>query len=175
MDGFHMSTKVFGLIFAVLVMGFIGGTQVNVFLLRRFSSQRIFFHALLFQAFTGLVFFTGTRVHLIDLPATLVLFFFLLSIGLTLPNGAALGLAPFSRNAGTASALLGFLQAGAGSLISTGIGVLGASAIAALMAGTGFAPLIRLIPGRTRIVRIPRAPEREHLFGLHLNPTSTPE
>src|SRR5260221_1772776 len=167
MDGFRMSTKVFGLIFAVLVMGFIGGSQVNVFLLRRFSSQRIFFHALLFQAFTGLVFFTGTRVHLIDLPATLVLFFFLLSIGLTLPNSAALGLSPFSRNAGTASALLGFLQAGAGSLISTGIGVLGASAIAALMAGTALAALIVLIAGRTRIVELTETSESEALSVLH--------
>ena len=162
MDGFHMSTKVFGLIFAVLVMGFIGGSQVNVFLLRRFSSQHIFFHALLFQDFTGLVFFAGARIHAIGLPATLVLFFFfLLSIGLTLPNGAALGLAPFSRNAGTASALLGFLQAGAGSLISTGIGILGASAIAALMAGTALAALIVLIAGRTRIVELTETSESE--------------
>src|SRR3981081_1924052 len=136
MEGFHMSPKAFGLTFAVLVMGFIGGNQVNVFLLRRLSSQRIFFHALLFQVFTGLIFFAGTRTHVIGLPAMLVLFFFfLLSIGLTAPNAAALGLAPFSRDAGSASALLGSLQAGIGSLISTGIGVLGASAIVTLMAG----------------------------------------
>jgi DHA1 family bicyclomycin/chloramphenicol resistance-like MFS transporter len=168
MDGFRMSTKVFGLIFAVLVMGFIGGSQVNVFLLRRFSSQRIFFHALLFQAFTGLVFFTGTRLHLIGLPATLVLFFFfLLSIGLTTPNAAALGLAPFSRNAGSASALLGSLQAGTGSLISTGIGVLGASAIVTLMAGTAFAALIILIAGRTRIVELTETSESEAVSVLH--------
>jgi DHA1 family bicyclomycin/chloramphenicol resistance-like MFS transporter len=68
MDGFHMSAKAFGLTFAVLVMGFIAGNQVNVFLLRRLSRQGIFFHALLFQVFTGLVFFAGTRLHVIGLP-----------------------------------------------------------------------------------------------------------
>jgi hypothetical protein len=93
---------------------------------------------LLFQVFTGLVFFAAARIHVIGLLAMLVLFFFfLLSIGLTAPNAAALGLAPFSRDAGSASALLGFLQAGAGSLLSTGIGVLGASAIVTLMMGNG--------------------------------------
>jgi DHA1 family bicyclomycin/chloramphenicol resistance-like MFS transporter len=168
MEGFHMSPKAFGLTFAVLVMGFIGGNQVNVFLLRRLSSQRIFFHALLFQVFTGLVFFAGTRTHVIGLPAMLVLFFFfLLSIGLTAPNAAALGLAPFSRDAGSASALLGSLQAGIGSLISTGIGVLGASAIVTLMAGTAFAALIILIAGRTRIVELTETSESEAVSVLH--------
>jgi DHA1 family bicyclomycin/chloramphenicol resistance-like MFS transporter len=162
MDGFHMSTKAFGLTFAALVMGFIGGNQVNVFLLRRLSSQRIFFHALLFQVLLGLVFFAGTRIHIIGLSAMLVLFFFfLLSIGLTTPNAAALGLAPFSRDAGSASALLGFLQASTGSVVSTGIGVLGASAIVTLMAGTAFAALIILIAGRTRIVELTETTENE--------------
>ena len=168
MEGFHMSPKAFGLTFAVLVMGFIGGNQVNVFLLRRLSSQRIFFHALLFQVFTGLIFFAGTRTHVIGLPAMLVLFFFfLLSIGLTAPNAAALGLAPFSRDTGSASALLGSLQAGIGSLISTGIGVLGASAIVTLMAGTAFAALIILIAGRTRIVELTETSESEAVSVLH--------
>jgi DHA1 family bicyclomycin/chloramphenicol resistance-like MFS transporter len=168
MDGFHMSTKAFGLTFAVLVLGFIGGSQVNIFLLRRFSSQRIFFHALLFQVFTGLVFFIGTRIYVMGLPAMLVLFFFfLLSIGLTGPNAAALGIAPFSRDAGSASALLGFLQAGTGSLISTCIGVLGASAIVTLMAGTAFAALIILIAGRTRIVEFTETSESEAVSVMH--------
>jgi MFS transporter, DHA1 family, multidrug resistance protein len=94
-------------------------------------------------------------------------FFFLLSIGLTTPNAAALGLAPFSRDAGSAAALLGSLQAGTGSLISTGIGVLGASAIVKLMAGTAFAALIILIAGRTRIVELTETSESEAVSVLH--------
>jgi MFS transporter, DHA1 family, multidrug resistance protein len=156
MDGYHLSTRAFGLVFAVLVMGFIGGNQVNVF------------QALLFQVFTGLVLFAGTRSHLIGLPATLVLFFFaLLSIGLTYPNAAAIGLAPFSRDAGSASALLGFLQAGTGALLSTGIGVLGPSSIVSLSSGTALIALLILIAGRTRIVELIEAPEGEVVLAVH--------
>ncbi len=137
MDGFHMSTRGFGLTFATLTMGFIGGSQINVFLLRKFRSQQIFYGALLVQVITGIIFFAGAHVHLFGLPATLVLFFIFLScIGLTTPNSAALGLAPFTKDVGSAAALLGFLQTGMGALISTGIGLLGTSAVISLLAGT---------------------------------------
>jgi MFS transporter, DHA1 family, multidrug resistance protein len=149
-------------------MGFIGGNQVNVFLLRRFSSQHIFYYALLFKVLTGLVLFAGTRSHLIGLSATLVLFFFaLLSIELTYPNAAAIGLAPFSRDAGSVSALLEFLQAGTGSLISTGIGVLGPSSIVSLSSGAELIALLILIAGRTRIVELIEAPEGEAVSAVH--------
>jgi DHA1 family bicyclomycin/chloramphenicol resistance-like MFS transporter len=168
MDGYHLGVHAFGLVFAVLVMGFIGGNQVNVFLLRRFSSQRIFFYALIFQVFVGVIFFTGAQLHLIDLPATLVLFFFfLLTIGLTYPNAAALGMAPFSKDAGSASALLGFLQAGIGSAISTGIGILGATAIVSLLSSSAFIALLVLLIGRTRIPALIQAPEGEAVTSIH--------
>jgi DHA1 family bicyclomycin/chloramphenicol resistance-like MFS transporter len=155
MDGFHMDAKAFGLVFATLTMGFIGGNQVNVFLLRRFNSRRIFFYALVVQVFTGIIFFTGVHSRIFGLPATLLLFFIFLScIGLTYPNAAALGLAPFSKDTGSASALLGFLQSGTGALISMGIGLLGATAIVSLLSGTALTALIILLAGRTRIVHL---------------------
>jgi DHA1 family bicyclomycin/chloramphenicol resistance-like MFS transporter len=152
MDGFHMGTKAFGLVFTVLVMGFIGGNQLNVFLLRRFTSRQIFFAALVVQVLTGSLFFAGMLVHVVGLAATLVLFFVFLScIGLTYPNAAALGLAPFSRDAGRASALLGFLQTGTGALVSLGIGLLGARAVSSLLASTAVVGMLILIAGRTAI------------------------
>ena len=133
-------------------MGFIGGNQVNVFLLRAFNSQQIFNGALIAQVTIGLVFFVGMRSHVVGLAATLVLFFIFLScIGLTYPNAAALGLAPFSRDAGRASALLGFLQTGTGALVSTGIGFLGASAVVTLLSATAVIALLILLLGKTRI------------------------
>ena len=168
MDGYHLGAKAFGLIFAVLVMGFIGGNQVNVFLLRRFTSQKIFFYALTFQVFIGLIFFASAHAHILDLPATLVLFFFfLLAIGLTYPNAAAIGMAPFSKDAGSASALLGFLQAGVGSAISMGIGVLGATAIVSLLSSTSFIALLVLLIGRTRISALIETPEGETVAAMH--------
>jgi MFS transporter, DHA1 family, multidrug resistance protein len=152
MDGFRVSDKLFGVIFAILTLGFIGGSQLNVFLLRRHSSVRIFSAALLFQVFTGIVFFTGAQLGWYGMTPTLVLFFlFLSSIGLTYPNAAAIALAPFSRNVGSASALLGFIQMGTGALVSTGIGFFGAGAVVALMSGAALLAAIIFALGR-RIV-----------------------
>jgi MFS transporter, DHA1 family, multidrug resistance protein len=156
MDGFHVSPQAFGAVFATLTMGFIGGNQVNVFLLRKFSSERVFSQALRFQVLTGIVFFVGMRNGWFGFGATLALFFLFLScIGLTYPNAAAIALAPFSRNAGSASALLGFLQMGIGALISTGIGFIhtnAAAAVVALLAGTAGLSLVLLTAGKRTIV-----------------------
>lgn len=152
MDGFHLGERAFGVVFAVLVGGFIGGSQVNVFLLRRFTSRNIFFCALLVQVVTGLLFWAGTYSHVIGLRGTLVLFFVFLScIGLTSPNSAALGLARFSRDAGRASALMGFLQAGAGALISMSIGLVGVGAVISLLSSTAVLAMVILLVGRPRI------------------------
>ncbi|MEI9981024.1 MAG: multidrug effflux MFS transporter [Edaphobacter sp.] len=152
MDGFHMGTTAFGMVFAVLVMGFIGGNQLNVFLLRRFTSQEVFFAALLTQTAIGVVFFLGMHSRLLGLTSTMALFFFFLScIGLTYPNAAALGLAPFSRDAGRASALLGFLQTGVGALVSMGIGLLGVHAVISLLSSTVLLALGIFLVGRTSI------------------------
>jgi DHA1 family bicyclomycin/chloramphenicol resistance-like MFS transporter len=155
MDGYHMGTRAFGIVFAVLVMGFIGGNQLNVFLLRKFTSQQIFLSALILQVAVGTLFFIGVQNHILDLKATMALFFVFLScIGLTYPNGAAIGLAPFSRDAGRASALLGFLQTGTGALISMGIGLVGVKAVITLLSSTAAAALVILLAGRA-IIRQP--------------------
>ncbi len=162
MDGYHMGARAFGITFAVLVMGFIGGNQVNVFLLRKFTSQRIFLVSLVAQVLTGAAFFAGMRSHLVGLPATLVLFFVFLScIGLTYPNAAALALAPFSHNAGRASALLGFLQTGTGAVISMSIGFYGVNAVVSLLSSTALLALVILLIGRSRISQTIQAEEPE--------------
>jgi DHA1 family bicyclomycin/chloramphenicol resistance-like MFS transporter len=149
MDGFHLSTKAFGIVFAALVMGFIGGNQLNVLMLRRFTSQQIFLAALCLQVAIGIIFLAGMLSHTIGLAATLILFFVFLScIGLTYPNGAALGLAPFSQDAGRASALLGFFQTGTGALISMSIGVLGSRAVIPLLSVTALIALASIMLGR---------------------------
>lgn len=58
----------------------------------------------------------------IGLYGTIALFFICLScLGIINPNGAAVALSPFARNAGSAAALLGFIQLGIGAVISSGI------------------------------------------------------
>jgi MFS transporter, DHA1 family, multidrug resistance protein len=139
MDGFHVKPQTFGAIFATLTGGFIAGSQLNIFLLRMFASSRIFSIALTIQTLTGVLFLIGSRLHWLTMLPTLILFFVFLScIGLTYPNAAAIALAPFSRNVGSASALLGFIQMGTGAVMSIGIAVFGAGAVIALMASTAF-------------------------------------
>lgn len=120
MEVFKVEAKTFGGIFALLSIGIIGGSQVNLFLTRRFESERIFQVALVCQCVVGVVFLIGTFAGLFGLVATIILFFaFLLCLGILSPNATALALAPFGKNAGSASALLGFLQIGAGALASS--------------------------------------------------------
>jgi DHA1 family bicyclomycin/chloramphenicol resistance-like MFS transporter len=127
MEEYHVSAKAFGLIFAFLAAGFIGGSQVNVWLLRRYKSGAIFSLALQAQVACGFIFLLGTCFGWFGIAGVLVMFFlFLACTGISNPNGTALALAPFAENAGSASALLGAIQLGAGALVSTAIGMLNA-------------------------------------------------
>ena len=154
-DGFHVSARIFGIIFAVLVLGFIGGNQINILLLRRYASQQIFLIALIGQVFIGSLFLVSSSLHLLSFELTLLLFFLFLScIGFTYPNGAALGLAPFSSDAGRASALLGFLQTGTGALIAMLIGFAGVQAVIVLLASSAALALVILLVGR-KLIRHP--------------------
>ncbi len=124
MEVFQVSAQKFGAIFAGLSVGFIGSNQINVLLLRRFSSEQIFRGALLVECPTALLLLVGTICGWFGLNATLVLLFIALSsLGLAYPNAAALALVPFSRNIGSASAMLGFLQIGVSGLAAASIGI----------------------------------------------------
>ncbi len=73
MEVFHVNAQTFGLIFAGLAVGFIGSNQVNVLLLRKFSSQQIFCAALLIECPIALLFLVGTHFGWFGLGATLCL------------------------------------------------------------------------------------------------------
>jgi DHA1 family bicyclomycin/chloramphenicol resistance-like MFS transporter len=154
MEGFSLNKYTYSAIFAALAMGFIGGSQLNVLLLRWYESEKLFLHALLTQVVASMVFVVGSWAGWYGLSETLVLLFiFLSSVGLTNPNASALALSPFSKNAGSASALLGFLQLGVGSLISTGISATtphDSFPIIAILSITATLALIVLLLGRKR-------------------------
>jgi DHA1 family bicyclomycin/chloramphenicol resistance-like MFS transporter len=157
MEGFHVSARVYGGIFALLSVGFIGGSQLNHLLSRRWSSEKIFETAVIVQVAAAMIFFVGVYNEWYGLMADIVcLFILLLCTGLTYPNAAAIAMAPFSKNAGSASALLGFIQIGIGGLISSGAGILhfkGSLSTAITMAVSSVLALIILLAGRTGIDR----------------------
>jgi DHA1 family bicyclomycin/chloramphenicol resistance-like MFS transporter len=155
MEGFHLGTEAYSGVFALLTMGFIGANQLNILLLRKYASKVIYARAVWVQTLTGLVFLLGALCGGYGLPATMFLFFIFLSCaGFTYPNAAALALAPFSKNTGSASALLGLLQMGVGAVISAGIGLshsTGSLPIIAILAATAAIGLAILLSGRHRL------------------------
>lgn len=155
MDIFGVSTATFGWIFAGISVGFIGASQVNTLALRKFTSEELVLFALISQFIVGMVFLTGTINGWFGLVATLIcIFLFLCCIGFTNPNASALCLAPFSRNAGSASALMGALQMGIGASISALVGlfdVKSAVPMVAIMAATSTVALLILLTGRKAI------------------------
>ena len=126
MEWFKVSEKLYGWIFAFIACGLIGASQINTLLLRRYTSEQVIKIALLCQSLTGILFFTGMFLGWLGLTGTILLSFIFLSCqGCTFPNSSALSLAPFSKKAGTASALMGAIQMGIGSMTSALVGFLG--------------------------------------------------
>jgi MFS transporter, DHA1 family, multidrug resistance protein len=153
MDHFHLSGKLYGGVFALLSVGFIGGSQLNHILTKKFSNQQILKTVLIVQMTIAVLFLIGSMQQWYGLTAVIVLLFALLSCcGITYPNAAALCMAPFSKNAGTAASLLGFIQIGVGGLISASVGSMlhidAITAMAVVMASTVIVALVILLSGK---------------------------
>jgi len=136
----------FGWIFGSIALGLISASQLNRFLLARVAGTGILSRALVVTAAAGIVLlimaWTGTG-GLLGLLAPL--FVYIASLGFVLPNVIATALASQGRNAGTAAALLGTLQFGAGATVGMLLGALGdgtAVPMAALIATCGLAALV---------------------------------
>jgi DHA1 family bicyclomycin/chloramphenicol resistance-like MFS transporter len=155
MDIFKVSPQMYGGIFALLSVGFIGGSQFNIYLTRRFKSARIFQIALVCQVLASIVFLLGVMGGFMGLYATLGMFFICLScVGLINPNANALALAPFVKNIGSASAVLGCTQIGVAALASSGVGLFNSAdmvPIVSLLVITTFIAFVILVIGQRSI------------------------
>lgn len=156
MDVFDLSKKEYGWVFAGLSVGFIGSNQLNTLLIRRLKSEQVINAALIAQVIISAVFVIGASNGWFNLAGTITMIFFILScVGLTNPNTAALSMAPFPKNAGVASALLGTMQLGLGAATSGIVSVFSshsATPMAAIMAGSSAIALIVLLVGRRNVV-----------------------
>jgi MFS transporter, DHA1 family, multidrug resistance protein len=151
---FGVGKRTYGWIFAFLSVAFIVLSQFNSVLLRKYTSQQIIRVALTGQVIVSLAFIVGTAAGWLGLGGTIFfLFIFLTCLGFTYPNAAALALAPFDKNAGTASSLLGTLQMGIGALGSVAVSALGsgsATPMVAVIAGTSAVAMAILLAGRVK-------------------------
>jgi DHA1 family bicyclomycin/chloramphenicol resistance-like MFS transporter len=125
MELFGVSEQHYGWIFALIAVGLIASSQFNNFLLKKFSSEQIIRFILPFQLAIGILLFLGSYFGWTGLYSTIFLIFLFLSCqGLTFPNSSALAMAPFTRDAGSASALMGAIQMGLGAFASALVGLL---------------------------------------------------
>lgn len=124
MDIFKVDAKTYGWIFAFMSLSFIGSSQLNSLLLKKFTSEKMIYGALITQSVVSILFLILAMNGLLGLYETIaMLFLFLACLGISSPNTAGLTLAPFSRNAGSASALMGAIQLGLGALASFAVGI----------------------------------------------------
>lgn len=122
---YGVSEKHYGWIFAIIAAGLILASQINTLLLKKYSSERIIFTTLICQVSTGSLLVLFTYFDLLNLYTTIALIWiYLATQGFVFPNTSALALAPFSKNAGTASALMGAVQLGIGALATAVVGKL---------------------------------------------------
>jgi len=155
MDIYAVSEENYGWIFAFLSIGLIGSSQLNTMMLKKYSSEQVIFAALICQAVTGIIFLAGSINGWFGLPETIgLLFVFLGCLGFASPNTSALSLAPFSKNAGSASALMGAVQMGLGTIASIGVSLFDTRSslpMVAIMASTSLIALAILYFGRKNI------------------------
>ncbi|MCC9070004.1 multidrug effflux MFS transporter [Flavobacterium sp. F-65] len=135
MDIFKVDAKIYGWIFAFMSLSFIGASQLNSFLLRKFSSEQMIFGALITQSVISIVFLILAINNFLGLYETIgMLFIYLACLGISNPNTAGLTMAPFAKNAGSASALMGAIQLGLGAIASFAVGVFVKSSIVPMVA-----------------------------------------
>jgi MFS transporter, DHA1 family, multidrug resistance protein len=157
MEIFKVTEQHYGWIFAIIAAGLITMSQLNVVFLKRHSNEKILLAALSVLLVGSVLFFVCALNGWYNLYTTVGTFFILLScIGLSNPNSAALAMAPFGSRAGSAAALIGFLQMSIGALASVVVGILKSQQLAPLSAifvGTSTLAVLILILGTRKIKR----------------------
>ncbi len=122
---FAVPANHFGWIFGANALGFVVASQFNARLVRRFEPLALLKAANLTQACAGLALLLAAVFGIGGIWGIILpLFVYVSCIGFILPNSTALAMAPFGRNAGAASALLGTIQFTIAALTSTTMGII---------------------------------------------------
>jgi DHA1 family bicyclomycin/chloramphenicol resistance-like MFS transporter len=102
--------------------------------------------ALISQSVISIIFLILALNNLLGLYQTItMLFLFLGCLGISNPNTAGLTMAPFAKNAGSASALMGAIQLGLGALASFAVGVFVKDSVAPMVLIMTVTTLIALV------------------------------
>lgn len=122
---FQINPHMYGWIFGLLAAGFIACSQLNIFFMKKWSSEHILSVGMSTLACVGFVFFAGSWANLYGMVGTILfLFLYLACAGVINPNASALALVPFTKHVGSAAALMGSVSMVVGSLSSMGVSLI---------------------------------------------------
>jgi len=152
---FDLSRQQFSWLFALLAGAFVVSSQFNTLALRKYNSAQLIVAALSVQVISGIVFVLLAISGFLNLTTVVAfVFLFLCCLGFISSNASALSIAPFAKNAGSASALMGAIQLGIGSLATMVQGISKSYSLvplAAVMTISSILGLFILLIGRHNI------------------------
>lgn len=153
---YHVPAHSFGWVFGLNALGLIGFSQLNRVLHRFLDTFELLRAALGTQAAAGMALLATSATGFGGMIGVMVpLFVYVSCVGLVAPNATALAMAPYARNAGSASALLGTLQFAIASVAAVAVGSIPAASalpmgavicVSGLLAVTVLALLIQRAP-----------------------------
>jgi DHA1 family bicyclomycin/chloramphenicol resistance-like MFS transporter len=116
-------TQYFGFIFLTSVFGYMGGSALSARLSRtRDLEQTVLLGSAVVATATGVIWLGVTVFEPSVVMLALPMFFYSTGMGLVLPNSMAVALRHFPHIAGTASALMGFIQMALSAIASALVG-----------------------------------------------------
>lgn len=155
-DVFGVSPQTYGLIFGINSLGLVLVGQLNARLVGRHTPRRLLVVALGAGVGASSLALVGSELSAAILVIPM-LFFYISSIGMIMPNGSALGLDRHPTTVGTAAALMGAIQSAIGLLAAPLVGAFGAASgvpMAAVMFGFAALALV-VVTTMTRKVPVP--------------------
>lgn len=152
MEGYGVSNRTFGWIFAIVTIGFVGLSQLNRLFSKYFKAAQIVFGGVTVMVLIGSLMLYGLNQGWFGLFSTAaMIFIFLGCVGIINPNAASLSMAPFDKNAGSAASLFGLIQWGIAGISSVAVSFFKSGSpipLAAIMTVTAVAALLLLYISR---------------------------
>ncbi|MEN9949961.1 MAG: hypothetical protein RLY85_713 [Bacteroidota bacterium] len=116
--------QAYGWIFGLIAAGLITASQFNNLILKKHKSEKILRTVITIQVILGIIMWTGSWLNLFNLYSLIIIIMLFLSCqGFIFPNAAAMAMAPFTKHAGSAAALMGAIQMALGAFASALVGI----------------------------------------------------
>jgi DHA1 family bicyclomycin/chloramphenicol resistance-like MFS transporter len=110
-DVLGVSPDVYGLCFGSVAVGLMAGNFISIRLTARIGGDRMILAGTMLGALAGGILATLAWIGVATVPSVIgPMFCYALGLGLVFPNALAGAIAPYPQMAGTASAVVGFVQ-----------------------------------------------------------------